>query len=474
MRNRRGLLQLEGLTERIVPAVSIRAVDGDLLIKGTPNNVGNTPTLAISVTADNVVSITDGSTNRGTYSVDGDLILNLSNRNDSVTITLSGGDLEGGIIANLLNGNDSLKVTSTTAARTILGGITVDGGNGNDGVTVWSGNAGGLQIQGGITFNGGSGLDTATLNGTNAVGTLNLGNNQTLTRVNTVAIGTVDDVSVSGSVIINASTDKLIPTNVTVGDATTAVSISGLINLTGTESNDTVSLTNVGLVNTVPSSDEEDEVYEISINLGRSSATAISGNVLNIEDVQFGDKNSKADFLYTGGKGKDEVNITGVTNFTGDARFTLGDGANEFTVVDAAGDVAFEGDITITGGKSTDSLQFDLAVISGALSATLGEGNNDLASAGEIAGGFTYSGGAGADNIELTNCDELAGTVTISLGGGSTSCEFSGTNGTTNMDSFTVDLGASTGTIDYAQQLDSLIVFLNPGVVTTNSDAALN
>ena len=57
MRNRRGLLQLEGLTERIVPAVSIRAVDGDLLITGIANTNTGAQRLWINVTADNTVEI---------------------------------------------------------------------------------------------------------------------------------------------------------------------------------------------------------------------------------------------------------------------------------------------------------------------------------------------------------------------------------------------------------------------------------
>ena len=43
---------------------------------------------------------------------------------------------------------------------------------------MFSGHAGGFEIQGGISFNGGSGSDTATLNNTSALGALELGNNQ--------------------------------------------------------------------------------------------------------------------------------------------------------------------------------------------------------------------------------------------------------------------------------------------------------
>jgi len=487
MKNRRGLLQLEGLTERIVPAVSIRAVDGDLIIKGTPNSVTGTPTLAINVTNDNEVTITDGSTNRGTYFVDGDLIMNLSNRGDSVTINLSNGDLDGSVIANLANGNDSLTIKSSGGARRILGGVTVDGGNGNDSLTVFSGNASLFEIQGGISFSGGSGSDTATFNGTGALGALELGNNQVLTRVNTVSIGQTKDVSMDGGITINASADKLIPLQVDIGDSTTSVPIAGVLSITGTDANDSVSLENVSMVSTVPTSDSETDVYEVTINLGRSTSTG-TGNVLNFTDVTIGEDaalpgqfSSPADFSYTGGKGKDSVNIDGSTVFTGDSRFTLGDGTNGFTVTDASAvsGVEFLGNVTITGGTGIDQTDFAQSEVGGLLTATLGNGDNSLISAGVIAGGLSYSGLKGADNITLSNCANLSGSVTISLGGGTTSCTFSNTNGTTNMDSFTVDLGTSVnGTnpagIEYASELDTLIVFLNPGVVSTTSLATLN
>ncbi|MCY2948484.1 MAG: hypothetical protein NTZ71_09935, partial [Planctomycetota bacterium] len=67
MKNRRGLLQLEGLTERIVPAVSIRAMDGDLVISGIANTVATKQHLEITVTGNNQVNIIDGTTVRGVY-----------------------------------------------------------------------------------------------------------------------------------------------------------------------------------------------------------------------------------------------------------------------------------------------------------------------------------------------------------------------------------------------------------------------
>ncbi|MFM7538241.1 MAG: hypothetical protein ACKO9Z_01125, partial [Planctomycetota bacterium] len=139
MRNRRGLLQLEGLTERIVPAVSIRSVDGDLVISGIANTDGAFQKLWVNVTADNQVTVQDGGSasgtggkNRGVYAVTGDLIFNLSNRNDQVTIDFKGAfTLDGSITATMLNGNDSFIITNSGNEDSgIFGSLTVDGGNG--------------------------------------------------------------------------------------------------------------------------------------------------------------------------------------------------------------------------------------------------------------------------------------------------------------------------------------------------------
>ena len=169
MKNRRGLLQLEGLTERIVPAVSIRAVDGDLVISGIHNTGGQG--LDISVSGPNEVTITDGTKVRGQYAVSGDLILNLSNRADTVTIDFAAtGTLDGGITANLGNGLDTLTITTSGDGNAVISGaIVVDGGNGNDSLIITNdGTTSTLSIDGAVTFNGQAGSDTISINGTGA------------------------------------------------------------------------------------------------------------------------------------------------------------------------------------------------------------------------------------------------------------------------------------------------------------------
>jgi hypothetical protein len=206
MKNRRGLLQLEGLTERIVPAVSIRSVDGDLVISGIANVNAGSPTLWVTVSANNTVDIRDGGSNattggvpRGSYEVTGDLILNLSNRNDIVNIDFGGAfTLDGGITANLNNGNDIINFTNLGELdATISGDLTVDGGNGNDKFTINNiADAADTiySVGGAVSFNGGAGADTFEANKASTTSatksaTLTIGNGLTLNRVNTALVG---------------------------------------------------------------------------------------------------------------------------------------------------------------------------------------------------------------------------------------------------------------------------------------------
>jgi hypothetical protein len=265
MKNRRGLLQLEGLTERIVPAVSIRAMDGDLVISGIANTVAAKQHLEIRVTGNNQVNIIDGTTVRGVYAVTGDLKLNLSNRNDEVTIDFTGDfSLDGSIIANLNNGIDTIAITNSGGIGEIFGDVIVDGGNGSDSLTINNTGATGddLTVYGQVTFNGGSGTDTFNLNSATTTGTQDLfvGNGLTLTRVNTVNIGTgaTEDVNISGNVTINSSADKIISNTTNIG--TSAVNISGALVVTGGQGGDSITLDTVTIVDVIPA---EDTVLEI-------------------------------------------------------------------------------------------------------------------------------------------------------------------------------------------------------------------
>jgi len=305
MKNRRGLLQLEGLTERIVPAVSIRAVDGDLVISGIHNTGGQG--LAISVSGPNEVTITDGTKPRGQYAVSGDLILKLSNRADTVTIDFAAtGTLDGGITANLGNGNDSLTITNSGGGDAVISGaIVVDGGNGNDSLIITNdGAASTLSIDGAVTFNGQAGSDTININGTKqAIQPIVIGNGLNLTRVNAVNVAsdtttTGIDVTISGNVVINASSDKLIANAVTMGGTAGAVTIAGAFTVTGGQGTDTVTLTDVHVGDVVPA---EDEVIEVSFNLDRGA------NKLEFTSVEMGIVGTDVDFLYTGGTGADTI-----------------------------------------------------------------------------------------------------------------------------------------------------------------------
>lgn len=455
MRNRRGLLQLEGLTERIVPAVSIRSVDGDLVIRGIPN-AGN---LTINVTADNQVTITDGTVNRGVYAVTGDLILNLSNRNDNVLIDFKGAfTLDGSITATMLNGNDTLAITNSGDDDSgIFGSLTVDGGNGNDTLTLRNDSANAsktLTVQGGVSFNGGAGVDVANINGASATELLSIGSGLTLARVNTVNVGTVGDVEISGNVTINAASDRLVTNTFNIGDTGTAVGIAGTLVLTGGQGTDTVAIENVSLVDVIPA---EDEVLEITINLDRGV------NNSTFTAIQFGVNGTDADFAYTGGTGVDNVDFVGTNTVSGDAVFTFGNGSNSLEISDTT---TFDADVTVSGGKVDDTVDLNNATINGLLTLTMGNGENGFATGttAVIDGGLTYTGGSGKDTVTLNNGDGLAGDVSISVGAGEDEIVIDNTN-VVAVTSLTVDLGidGDPDTFDYDAILNSLITILNQG-----------
>lgn len=458
MKNRRGLLQLEGLTERIVPAVAIRAVDGDLVIRG----IHNTGTLAISVSGPNEVTITDGGKPRGQYAVTGDLILNLSNRADTVTIDFAAtGTLDGGITANLGNGNDSLTITNSGDDDAVISGaIVVDGGNGNDSLIITNdGTTSTLSIDGAVTFNGQAGSDTISINGTGAaIQPIEIGNGLNLTRVNTVNVAsdtttTGIDVTISGNVVINASSDKLITNAVTMGGTKGTVAIAGAFTVTGGQGTDTVTLTDVHVGDVVPA---EDEVIEVSFNLDRGA------NTLDFKDVEMGIVGTDVDFLYTGGTGGDIIDWSaGGNSFSGDVTLNLSNGTNTVT-----GDAttSFDADLTINGGKNGDAIDLVTGDVFGLLSLSLGAGTNSLIAGGALDGGLTYVGGANDDTVDLSASDEIAGDVSISVGGGADNIDIAGT-GTIIAASFIVDLGVDSAidNLDYDNELDSLITILNEG-----------
>jgi len=467
MRNRRGLLQLEGLTERIVPAVSIRAVDGDLLISGIANTNGGLQKLWVNVTGDNQVSIYDGGTgfgtgggkDRGTYSVTGDLIFNLSNRKDSVVVAFqSDFTLDGSVTANLYNGDDFFRIVHASDGgddAQILGSVTVDCGNGNDEVVIDNDNGGGdgFIIQGGVSVNGGAGKDRVALNDTTS-DPLTIGSGVTLTRVNTVDIATnADNVSISGNVIINASADKLIANTINMGTGVTAaLTIAGALAITGGQGNDTVNISDTSVVDVVPA---QDDVLEISINLDRGT------NNTTLTSVQFGTNGTDADMNYTGGTGTDNVTFASTNAVSGDAVFVLGNGTNSLEVSNGT---TFDANVTITGGKAGDVIDFNNSIVSGLLSATLGNGTNSLTSGGTIAGGLTYSGGSNDDTVTLSNGDGLAGDVSISTGAGIDSVTISNATAVA-VTSLTVDLGIDSAgdTLTYDSVFDALITILNQG-----------
>ena len=477
MKNRRGLLQLEGLTERIVPAVNIRAVDGDLVISGIANLNAGTPTLWVTVSADNTVDIRDGGStaatggiDRGTYTVTGDLIFNLSNRNDIVNIDFGGAfTLDGGITANLNNGNDTINFTNSGVADvTISGDVIVDGGNGNDKFTInnKATSAKSTYTVGGVvSFKGGAGADTFEANKTVTAATkaaaLAIGNGLSLTRVNTAEVGTTGaagtaPVTIDGNFTFNASVDKLVANTVTLGSAKAdAVTLAGAVTLTGGQGVDTIITNNFHVVDVIPA---EDTVIEVNINLG------LGANSLSMTATEIGISGTDADFAYTGGTGTDSVTLVGSANtVSGSVTVTLGKGTNTYTDNGSA----YDKSLTITGSDNVDTIDLNAATIGGLLSVSLGKGVNglNLDTGGAVDGGLTFVGGSGVDTVTIATGDNLAGDVTISLGTGADVLALTGfTTGAETVTSITIDLGVDSliDTVTYSLALSTDGIWTDP------------
>lgn len=478
MKNRRGLLQLEGLTERIVPAVNIRAVDGDLVISGIANLNAGKQTLWVTVTSDNNINIRDGGTSassggvdRGSYEVTGDLIFNLSNRSDFVTIDFSAtATLDGNIIATLNNGDDTLSITNSGAANAaVLGDIAVYGGNGTDTLSINNtGNASTtLYVGGSLTFNGGAGVDTMNANATSSVAGTNtaalfIGNGMVMTQVNKFNVATATTagtatapVTIDGNVTYNASVDKLIPNTINYGSSANSVTLAGALAVTGGQGADTIVWNQFNVVDVIPA---EDTVLEVSVNLG------LGTNNLTLTDTVIGIGGTDADFAYTGGTGTDNIILTGGGNsISGSVTVTLGKGTNTYQ----DNDTAYDKNVTITGGDNSDTITLATASIGGLLSVSLGKGANglDLNGGSSVGGGLTYVGGAGIDTVNIATGDDLAGDVSISLGAGADDLTLSGfTSGGETLTSLTIDLGVDSliDTVDYSAVLSADGIWTDP------------
>ena len=162
----RSRLNVEMLEDRSVPTVTASVVSGSLIIVGDATAASDLTITASSSTAGTTAdtfTVVDGATTIGTFTgVTADLVLNLTNSDDTVAVDLGGLSTTGGIRANLGNGANSLTVDNGT----VTGPLNVRGGTGADAVTLGATTA--LTVNGNARVSLGGSADDSLELGANA------------------------------------------------------------------------------------------------------------------------------------------------------------------------------------------------------------------------------------------------------------------------------------------------------------------
>lgn len=382
---------LEGLTERIVPAVSVKFLAGSLTISANPANVANNLVIEQRL-SDGKFLVTDGSVSVGPYRVTGNISVISSNASDIIQVNLNRGtggtfQLPGFLNINSRNGADNITIRGDADYGGRIGGnVILSTGYSNDTVTI-SDNGATLSIGGGISANLDSGADTFNLVTSGGVVT---GKGVSLLRANAVNIGVGGDpVSINGSLCIDNTLDYGITNNLVMGTSgdITKVKIAGNFCYNGGTLID-----NIQLYGTVQGLAGKNSV----INLGQGTNSLDANAEIGV--------GTSSNLIVTGGSGEDNITLRDDTLIANDAIFSLGAGANIYSLNHT---FAVDGNMSITAGNGDDAIGVFAGQIGGDLTLSLGNGSNSLTFAGTATGAaqsaschdFTYNGGDGVDNI---------------------------------------------------------------------------
>ena len=468
MANRKAHLNLEGLTERVVPAVAgISFYNGTLSIR--LDNQGGT----LSVTGANATNASNFKLAFTPLGGTAQTIGNASGYNVTNAINITGGNgadtvafapqtagtayrIPGNLNINLGNGNDTI---TTKGAFTVNGSANINVGNGGDNINFSNDAAGdSATVNGNLTVNMLAGSDTLTANTgaltVNGFTTINGGNNVQFKA--TGATTAVTGVSVLlSSVTINSTAGETLANSLETAEETqlrgNLVFISGSfadsVALDGSTilGNATLNLGQGGSATT-----------KQTVTLSAASPTTINGSLTVIS-----------------GNGVDEVEFTNAaaTTVSGSVTLNLGNGDNAVTL-DGDGDSLIGGALTILAGTGDDVVTIgsagNLFSINGSASITLGNsitttagGGNELTFVStQIGGNLSYVGGTGADTVTFTDdtqANVVGGRVSANMGGGA--------------DTFEIDpaAAAGAGTTAFGSLYLNFGVGSGPDVFTNNS-----
>lgn len=339
------------------------------------------------------------------------------------TFVLDGVRLNGGLT---VTGNDGID-TITLANGTYSGAVSIDSGSGADVVTIDG------HFNNALSLKTGAGVDVVTINsGFFAKGiSVDLGadsNTLTAAFLNTSIYGPVSIAAAGGTGALQTltltGTDTLIAgnvslkitagaTNLTFGNFSGALNISGAFSCQSAAGDDTLTLLG-------------------NIQIG-GAATFNLGNGTNLVQGPGLGNFLCAALSYTGGTGSDTFSVTGDKIAIGGAlSITAGNGANQFEFTPTAS-LKIGGSLLYTGGTGVDDLTLNGpdARIGGALNFKGMNGDNHcrfLPVYGQI-GSVSYAGGTGVNDLELGQF--LGGSTSISIFGNITTAM--GTGGAANL-----------------------------------------
>ncbi len=381
---------IEALEPRLAPAgiITVTQSNGTLIFTGD----GLDNSMEITSPTLNVLSIKDPhASDVGAVPT----LFRVAGQADSPTLTLPTFQ---SIKVNLGGGNDEL----IASALFVNGAVTVQGGDGNDDLSL-SG-----TYNGAILLDGGNGNDDLAI-----IGVMN--------NTVTVKAGAGDDDVLFGSGNYARGITADLGTGSNRFDLYSNASLNVFGNLTLTAAGGTTSL----------------QSYQVSTKIG-----SITGNVsittsAGAANHFFGGNETDVLAIYgnlsiTGAAGADAVLFAGKVSVGNAVNLNLGAGANFASNAISTGDTPVSilsfiglGSLSYTGTTGTDQLYLDAAelIIAGNLNFNGGAGVNSLAllnSTGTLIGGaLNYTGGTGNDQMNLEGAElTLGGKLTFKGGGG--------------------------------------------------------
>ncbi len=442
----------EGLEDRLLLAGNITSVLAAGVLTLTGDAVANEVELAVGTNGQMVAKGLSGTTINGLETVNfgvintltvlggmGDDKITLNQTGSTIThdVTINGGDgndtisVTGKFGADLIVlggiGNDTLRVTNTLLSSAVAD-INMDSGDGNDTVTISASKVGrDVIVQTGL------GNDTVTATGLTIASTLSL---QDTGGTNSLRV--TDSTAQNGVLLVlGVDNDTVTMTNVTSTLGKVEIDLgagNNVLSISQTKALGTTVATLMGGVIT----DFGDGIRVIS-GVGNDTITMSGLTVTNnlsqqdtggTNSLRISNSTSQNDVLLALGAGNDTVTMTNVTSSLGKVEIDLGAGNNVLsisqtkalgtTVATVLGGVItnFGDGIRVISGLGNDSVTMNGLAINNNLSVRDTGGTNSLRITDSTARSDVFlTLGVGNDALTMTNVTAL-GKVDINLGDG--------------------------------------------------------